>query len=293
MKNRHPNGLIAVLLFLLSTAVFSPSLFCGYVAFDDPAYVANNSHVLTGISLQNLRWAFREHNGFWSPLLWISYMLDSALLAPEPWAYHLTNVLFHSLNASLLYMLLIRMTAKRGLSLTAAALWALHPLRVESVVWITERKDVLSGLFFFLALHAYVSFSRRRRPVSYALLLLFMIAGLMVKPILISLPVLLLLLDVWPLSKDWKNRCRADGRFSNGWKQRILEKAPLFICAGLFTVTGWMAHRDAISSLETLSLVDRACIALQNYVYYAGKIFLPFGLITPYPMMPPLSLIHI
>ena len=276
MESRRSEWLIAVLLFFLTATVFSPALICGTVFFDDPSYVAGNSHVLSGLSLENIRWAFGEHNGFRSPLLWISYMLDSTLLSPQPWAFHLTNVLFHSLNAVLLYLLLRRTTGKLWLALTAAALWALHPLRVESVAWITERKDVLSGFFLFLALHAYVSFSRRGGTARYLSVLLFMTAGLMVKPVLVTLPVLLLLLDVWPLQI-----------FSNAWKKRLTEKIPLFACAAVFTVTGWLAHRGAISSLETYSVIERAGIALQNYLFYIGKFFWPFGLATPYPMMVP------
>ncbi|NOU35622.1 MAG: hypothetical protein HOO88_02435 [Kiritimatiellaceae bacterium] len=260
----------------MSTAtVFSPALFCGTVFFDDPAYVFNNHHVLSGLSLENIRWAFRENNGFWSPLLWISYMLDSTLLAPKPWAFHLTNVLFHSLNAGMLFLLLRRMTGKVWLSLIAAALWAFHPLRVESVAWITERKDVMSAFFMFLSLHTYVSFSRCGGAARYIAVLLFMAAGLMVKPVLVTLPVLLLLLDIWPLENFSKVR------------QKIAEKIPLFLCAVVFTVTGWLAHRTAISSLETYSLVERAGIALQNCLFYIVKFFWPFGLATPYPMLAP------
>ena len=264
------------MLFVLTAAVFSPALFCGTVFFDDPSYVAGNPHILSGLSTENIRWALGEHNGFRSPLLWISYMLDSALLAPQPWAFHLTNILFHGLNAALLFLFLCRTTGKPWLALTAAALWALHPLRVESVAWITERKDVLSGFFMFLALHAYVSFSRRGGTVRSLSVLLFMTAGLLVKPVLVTLPLLLLLLDIWPLQI-----------FSNAWKTRIAEKIPLFVCAAVFTVTGWLAHRGAISSLETYSLPERAGIALQNCIFYIGKILWPFGLATPYPMMIP------
>ena len=270
-----------MLLFFLTAAVFVPALFCHYVAFDDPLYVSKNLHVLSGLSFENIRWAFHVNNSFWSPLLWISYMTDSTLLAPEPWAFHLTNILLHSLNAALLFLLLRRMTGKVWLSLITAAFWALHPLRVESVAWITERKDVLSAFFMFLALHAYVSFSRSRSKAPYVSVLLFMVAGLMVKPVLVTLPVLLLLLDVWPLN-----------RFSNVWK-RIVEKIPLFICAAVFTVVGWLAHRSAISSLETYSLIERAGIALHNYGFYIGKFFWPFGLATPYPMMVPSFLIAV
>jgi len=265
-----------MLLFFLTAAVFMPALFCDYVSFDDRSHVYGNPQILSGLSFENIRWAFHVHNCFWSPLLWISYMFDSTLLAPEPWAFHLTNVLFHSLNAALLFLFLRRMTGKMWLSLIAAAFWALHPLRVESVAWITERKDVLSTFFMFLALHAYVSFSRSRSKAQYAPILLFMVAGLLVKPMLVTLPVLLLLLDVWPL-----------GNFSKHWKLLWVEKIPLFVCSVVFTVTGWMAQREAISSLEIYSLIERAGIALHNYVFYIGKFFWPFGLATPYPTMVP------
>ncbi|MDD3275863.1 MAG: tetratricopeptide repeat protein [Kiritimatiellales bacterium] len=285
MKPCRRDSIVAILLFLLTTAVFLPALFCRYVAFDDSSYVSKNLHVLSGLSLENLRWAFHVHDGFWSPILWISYMLDSSLLSPEPWAFHLTNILLHSLNAALLFLLLRRTTDRPWVALVAAALWALHPLRVESVVWITERKDVLSGLFLFLSLHAYVSFSRSRHKAQYVLLLLFMVAGLMVKPILITLPVLLLLLDVWPLSNVWKNQGVVTQSLSKHWKNSVVEKIPLFICAAIFTVTGWLAHHSAISSLETYSLLERIGIALHNYAFYIGKMLRPAGLATPYPMM--------
>lgn len=259
------------MLFSLTAAVFSPALICGTVFFDDPSYVAGNPHVLSGLSPVNIRWAFNEHLGFRSPLLWISYMFDSMLLAPQPWAFHLTNVLFHSLNAVLLFLFFYRTTGKIGSALTTAALWALHPLRVESVAWITERKDVLSGFFMFLALHAYISFCRRGGAVRYLSVLLFMAAGLMVKPVLVTLPVLLFLLDIWPLKRGWRGT----------------EKVPLFICAAVFTVAGWLAHRSAISSLETYSLIERTGIALQNYLFYIVKMLWPFGLAAPYPMMIP------
>ena len=276
MRIWRSEWLIAVLLFIFTAAVFSPALFCGYVAFDDPSYVSENIHVLSGLSLENIRWAFGEHNGFWSPVLWISYMFDSSLLTPAPQAFHFTNVLLHSLNAALLFLLLCRMTGKSLLPLATAALWVLHPLRVESVVWVTERKDVLSAFFMFLALHAYISFIQRRGAVRYLAILFFMAAGLMVKPVLVTLPVLMLLLDYWPLN-----------RFAGHWNHLVAEKIPLFVCVAIFTVTGWLAHRGAISSLETYSFAERAGIALHNYVFYLGKTLWPFGLATPYPMMVP------
>lgn len=279
MKCLRSEWIAASLLLLLTAVVFLPALFCGYVYFDDPTYVYKNPYVLSGLSLESLRWALEEHYGFRSPLLWVSYMLDSTWLAPEPWAFHLTNVLLHAGSAALLYLLLVRMTRRPGLSFVAASFWALHPLRVESVVWITERKDVLSGLFFFLALHAYVSFSRNRRCLPYLLLFLFMTAGLMVKPVLVTLPMLLLLLDVWPLEM-----------FSNHWKERIIEKIPLFICAFFFTATGWLAHRGAMSTFETFSLSDRIVTAVYNYTIYLCHTLWPLGLAAPYPMaMAPLA----
>ncbi len=276
MKAFYPERMTALLLFLLTAAVFSPALFCGYVAFDDASYAAENPYVLSGLSVQNLRWALEEHNGFRSPLLWISYMLDSTLLAPEPWAFHLTNVLLHAGSAALFFLLLVRMTGRAGPAFAAAALWALHPLRVESVAWITERKDVLSGLFFFLALHAYGSFARTRRRLPYLLVLLCMVSGLMVKPILVTLPVLLLLLDVWPLRI-----------FSRDWKKRLAEKIPLFACAFFFTVIGWLAHDGAMSSLETFTLAERLRVAVSSPGLYLAKTLRPFGLAAPYPMTVP------
>jgi tetratricopeptide (TPR) repeat protein len=280
MKNKSSGWLIAMLLFFLTAAVFAPTLFCHYVALDDSSYVSKNPHVLSGLSLENIRWAFHVQQCLWSPLLWISYMFDSTLLASKPWAFHLTNLLLHSLNASLLFLLLRRMTGKVWLSLIAAVLWSMHPLRVESVAWIAERKDVLSAFFMFLALHAYILFLRSRSKAWYASILLFMVAGLMVKPMLVTLPVLLLLFDVWPL-----------GNFSKHWKPLVVEKIPLFICSAVFTVTSSLVLREAISSLEIYSLSDRVGIALYNYVFYIGKFCWPFGLASPYSAMIPSLLV--
>lgn len=263
-------------LLVLTFLLFSPALFCGTVFLDDQSYVMENTHVLTGFSKENFMWSFREHFGFLSPLLWFSFQLDTVLFGPDAFGFHFTNVLLHSLNAGLLFLLIRRLTGSFWKALAVAILWGWHPLRVESVAWITERKDVLCVFFMFLALHAYVSFVRKRSTARMGLVFLLMMAGLMVKSILVVFPFLLLILDFWPLQ-----------RFSKHWKPVLAEKIPLFAGAAVYAVVGWFAHTRAITSLEEWSIADRLAVALQNFMFYLEKTFCPLGLAAPYPLVKP------
>jgi hypothetical protein len=225
---------IGVLLFLLVFAVFSPSLSYELVAVDDIHYISHNQLVLGGLSWSAIRVAFTDfYNQMYAPLLWISYMADVSFggASPvQPWGFHLTNVLLHSLNSLLLYFLLLAWCKKPWRAFFFAALWALHPLRVESVAWVTERKDVLSGLFALLCLGCYWRANRHKAIPAIGptlLALVFFIAGLLVKPSLTPIPLVLLLLDYWPLRRYGPNApplLRAAPRL-------LLEKTPFFLAS--------------------------------------------------------------
>jgi hypothetical protein len=259
--------LVCLLLGLVMTALFLPAIQFDFVDYDDSDYVKANPHVLTGLSWKNIAWAFQTgHASNWHPLTWLSHMLDCSVFGTGPHGPHLVNVLLHGTNAILLFLVLGQLTAAFWRSAMVAALFALHPLHVESVAWISERKDVLSAMFFVLTLSAYSVYvqrylsrasspearpkaessnpvvrpigpsptiqdthrtDRKARPVLWYFLALTLFAlGLMSKPMLVTLPFVLLLLDYWPLQRvQWENSesCRKEVRFL------ILEKIPFLV----------------------------------------------------------------
>ena len=272
------------LLIALTLVVFWHAFGFGFINLDDPDYVTNNPYVQTGLSLDSLRWAFHSLDQVtWQPLVWISYMLDWQLYGLNPTGYHLTNLLLHLLNVLLLFTLLRRMTSRPGStqagsiwkSAFVAALFAIHPLHVESVVWITERKDVLSTFFWMLALLAYVSYTEKPGVVRYAAIVIAFALGLMAKPMLVTLPFGLLLLDYWPL-----------GRFSRMKPINLIwEKMPLFLISAGSVMAFYRVHETS-GSLSTLSLYPlgvRIANALVSYASYILKTFWPARLAAFYP----------
>ena len=178
-----------------------------FVNFDDNVYITENNHIQNGITIQGLCWAFTTgHAANWHPLTWISHMLDIQIFGLNPQWHHLTNLLFHIANVLLLFFVLHRMTKALWQSAFVAALFALHPLHVESVAWIAERKDVLSTFFWMLTLVAYGYYAKRPRLKSYLAVIAFFALGLMAKPMLVTLPFVLLLLDYWPLGRFGKSK---------------------------------------------------------------------------------------
>jgi hypothetical protein len=189
---------------------------CGFVNLDDPVYVTRNELVRAGITTNGVAFAFSSVSAvYWHPLTWHSHMLDCALFGLEPGPHHFTSVLFHAANAALLLLVLWQLTNRAWLSAAAATLWAIHPRRVESVTWIAERKDVLSGFFGLAALLAYPWYVKRPTRWRYLALSATFALGLMSKPVLVTLPLLLLLLDHWPLRRPLS------------WTKLLFEKAPL------------------------------------------------------------------
>lgn len=269
---------MAAALALLTFAVFAPSLRNGYVDFDDPQYVFENLRVQQGLTLDNVRWAFTTgYFSNWHPLTWLSYMLDYELFGLAPWGYHLVNVLFHAANAGLLVLALTRLTGAPVLALVAAAFFAIHPLRVESVAWIAERKDVLSGFFGILCLLAYANYVKAPSKIRYALVALWLALGLMAKPMLVTWPCVLLLLDYWPLRRIPSLRdARAFGRCA-------AEKLPLFALAAASSVATFFAQRgQAMVSLDEFPLSVRLANAPVAYARYVANTVWPSGLAAHY-----------
>ncbi len=288
-----PRALLAGLLFALVAGVFMPAVTHDFITYDDPAYVTENPQVAAGLSWAGARWAFWSTGASnWHPLTWLSHMADCQLFGLHPWGHHLTNVLLHATNAVLLFLVLQTMTGASWRSLFVAALFGIHPLHVESVAWISERKDVLSTAFMFLALWAYAGRFQRRpggHPVAigfYGASLLCFALGLMSKPMLVTLPFVLLLLDFWPLRR-WRGS-------SPGARWRlILEKLPFFLLAAASSVITLVAQKKggAVASVEDFPLSVRLANALTSYCWYLAKAVVPTKLAVFYPFFaarPPL-----
>src|SRR5271157_4349514 len=199
---------ICLALAAFTVALYAPAFCCQFLTFDDQAYVTENRHVQAGLTLDGLAWAFRVTTaGNWHPLTLLSHMLDCQIYGLRPWGHHLTNVLFHAANSALLFLVLLRMTGAVWRSACVAALFAAHPAHVESVAWVSERKDVLSAFFCLLAVWAYVRYADNLKShasnfkYSFGLCLAFFALALMAKPMAVSLPFVLLLLDFWPLGR--------------------------------------------------------------------------------------------
>jgi protein O-mannosyl-transferase len=276
---------MGALLFAAVAGVFSPALTHGFITYDDPVYVTENPHVTGGLTWENLQWAFRSTEASnWHPLTWVSHMADCQLYGLQPWGHHLTNVLLHAVNAVLLFVVLRRMTGAPWRSWFVAALFGLHPLHVESVAWISERKDLLSTTFWMLVLWAYARRAeclRARAPDArayYGLALLLFALGLMCKPMLVTLPCVLLLLDFWPLDRWGGDTAPARGSL-------LAEKIPfLALSAAACAVTLFaQGHGGTMGSAEDFPLPVRAANALLSYCRYLGKCFDPQGLAVFYP----------
>ncbi len=267
--------LTAVALALLTLAVFGRTLWNGFVDLDDNAYVYENPEVAAGLTFKGLIHAFtRGSMNNWDPLTTISHMVDCQIYGLHPWGHHLTNLLLHTASVVLLFLVLRQMTGALWRSAFAAALFAVHPQHVESVAWIAERKDVLSGLFFMLTVWAYVRYVRRPRTGAYVPVLVFFALGLMSKAMLVTVPFLLLLLDWWPLS-----------RFHQPLAARhlLLEKIPLAGLSLLSALAAFLAQGHSVLSLENLPLAPRVFNALISYASYLGQMIWPAGLAVYYP----------
>ena len=276
--------LASVALLVLVLAVFWQVGGHDFINFDDGYLFSADSRVPQGLTREGISWAFTTfHTGYWQPLTWLSHMGAMELFGTSSGWHHRVNMLFHLLNAELLLLVLWRMTGGLWRSAFVAALFAVHPLHVESVAWVTERKDVLSALFWFLSLGAYLHYARRPGLWRYLGVLVLFALGLMAKPMLVTLPCVLLLLDFWPLGR----LAPADRTGSGSWPLhgpvfagRVLEKLPLLalsVASGLVTYLGQSAG-GALVPLVRVSLGARVSTALLSYLTYLGKTVWPVSL---------------
>jgi len=312
--------LICLFLMVIMLSVFLQVQHYEFVGFDDNEYVTENRHVQTGLTSGNVTWAFTTfHAGNWHPLTWISHMLDCQLFGLKPGMHHLVNLFFHVANTILLFLVLHRMTKALWQSAFVAAIFALHPLHVESVAWVAERKDVLSTFFWMLTMGAYVFYVEKQELKRYFLAIFFFALGLMAKPMLVTLPFVLLLLDYWPLRRlqveklsvsehkqsenSLKPRHKKKERRKNAIKaertnntemqtlQRptighiILEKVPFFVLSLASSIVTYMAQQKggAVRSLQSYSLPVRVANALVSYCAYIWKTIWPDSLAVLYP----------
>jgi protein O-mannosyl-transferase len=264
---------VCVSLAVLTWIVFGQTLWHDFVNYDDPRYVYENTKITGGLSISGIAWAFTHiHSMNWHPLTTISHMLDCQLYGLKAGGHHFTNVLLHSIAAALLFIALQQMTGAFWRSAFVAALFTIHPLRVESVAWIAERKDVLSGVFFMLTLLAYVQYVRLPSVGRYLVMIFVFACGLMSKPMLVTSPFVLLLLDYWPL-----DRIR-----DQLWK-RVLEKLPLIALSAGSSIATFLAQKGAVGWTEELPMLERINNAVVSYFLYIWQMLCPVNLAVFYP----------
>ncbi len=297
--------LLGLLLILLSLALYYPVKSHPFVNYDDNVYVTGNLRVQNGLTWDTVTWAFRTYDaGNWHPLTWLSHALDVELFDVNPAGPHETSMVLHGLNAALLFWVLLRATGCAGRSFVVAALFAVHPINVESVVWVAERKTVLSMFFFLPALGAYGWYAAKPKGARYAAVTALFACGLMAKPQVITFPFVLLLWDYWPLQRvafrsspfairqSSSDEISGEERTANGAqqlanspRQLLIEKLPLFALAAASAAITMKAQRAsrAVLSLDVSPLPMRLSNALVSYVKYLRKAFWPTNLAPMYP----------
>ena len=284
---------VGIYLFLtgLSLAVFSQTIHYNFVNFDDDMYVYNAPAIRAGLTVKGIVAAFTSpHAGNWHPLTTLSHMLDCGLYGLNAAGHHATNVVLHTIAALLLFRVLQQMTGAFWKSAIVAALFAVHPLHVESVAWVSERKDVLSAVFFFLMLDAYVRYARASSITRYLVVTALFVAGLMSKPMLVTAPIVLLLLDYWPLRRfEQISSTRGKAKILQSDNQRriirrlFLEKIPLLIFSVGTGIITFVLQKRSVGALPPLPFLWRAENAVTSYVVYAWKTLWPTRLAVFYP----------
>lgn len=280
-KSSVSHSWLAIALIIIAALPYYGAWNFEFVNFDDPEYITNNQNVMSGLTWQSLRWALTANDAAnWHPLTWVSHLLDVEYFGLEAGAHHLVNVVLHVVNTLLLFTFLTQASGCAVRSAVVAALFAAHPLHVESVAWIAERKDVLSTFFMLLTLHAYLAYTRRPTWLGYLSVFVLLALGLMTKPMLVTLPFLLLLLDAWPLNRiavtpfDRIQACRL-----------IKEKLPFFALVAVSSVITYLVQQEggAVASVDKIPLMLRVSNALVSYVEYMARMFVPSGLAVLYP----------
>jgi tetratricopeptide (TPR) repeat protein len=281
-KTSRHRVIVCVCIFLafLTWIVFGQTLWHDFVNYDDPRYVYQNTKITSGLNITGIAWAFTHiHSENWHPLTTITHMLDCSLYGLKAGGHHFSNVLFHTIAVVLLFLALQQMTGALWRSAFVAAVFAIHPLHVESVAWVAERKDVLSGVFFMLTLLAYVRYARAPSIWRYVIVAFVFALGLMSKPMLVTVPFVLLLLDYWPFRRI------ADQPSHPGHQllSLLVEKIPLIALSAISSVVTFVAQRGAIGWTEQLPMLPRVNNALVSYVIYVRQMFWPANLAVFYP----------
>jgi protein O-mannosyl-transferase len=271
--------ILCLLLGLLTVAIYNPVNHHPFVNYDDDRYVTGNPHVREGLTLETVRWAVTStEQANWHPLTWMSHALDCSVFRLNPAGHHFTSVLLHAVNAILLFLLLMWATGRTAPSLFVSALFAVHPINVESVAWVAERKNVLCTFFFFLTLWAYGWYARRRGWKRYLIVTMLFAAGLASKPMVITLPFVLLLVDCWPLR-------RMGTETGSTWARLALEKVPLLALSGVSGVITMVAQQagGSVRTVAEVSLPIRLANAMYAYAMYLWKTLWPAKLAPLYP----------
>jgi tetratricopeptide (TPR) repeat protein len=289
---RVVTGIVSVFLAVIVWIAFGRALSDDFVGYDDQSYVLRNPRVTNGLTLDGIQWAFTHvHASNWHPLTMISHMLDCQVYGLQPWGHHLTSILLHAAAAILLFLALRELTGNLWPSVFVAAVFAVHPLRVESVAWVSERKDVLSGVFFMLTLWAYARYARGNAPSYfwYITVVVLFALGLMCKPTLVTLPFVLLLLDYWPLARVRPSSCGGRGITGSPSHRRntlswlVIEKIPLFVLSAASCAATLLAQKQALEASLKPPLEDRIGNALISYAMYVGQMIWPGRLAVLYP----------
>jgi protein O-mannosyl-transferase len=285
---------ICIALAVVTLALYIQVSSHDFLRFDDEDYITKNAHVQAGLTWQTVRWSLTaREEANWHPLTWLSHALDCQLFGLHAGGHHMTSVLIHVLNTVLLFALLQRATGSTGCSFFVAALFAWHPINVESVAWVGERKNVLSTFFLLLALWAYGRYAKKPSWAGYMLVGAFFALGLATKPMLVTLPFALLLLDYWPLQRvqSWLPPSAVFPAPQFPFRHLCLEKVPLLLVSAASSVITVIAQRGTITSTENLSLVLRVANALYSCVMYVWQMFWPFGfaIYYPHPFVPSLN----
>ena len=284
-RSRFPGWLVAAILALVTLALYWQATHHDFINYDDDEYVTSNIHVQNGLTVESVKWAFLNPvSANWHPVTMLSHMLDCQIYDLKPWGHHLTSLLLHAFNTVLVFLLLRRMTGARWRSALVAALFAWHPLHVESVAWVAERKDVLSGFFGLLALLFYARYAQSEPQSSkfkiqnYLLSLFFFALGLMSKAMLVTWPFIMLLLDYWPLQRITDDKWQVAS-----FVRLVREKIPFFALAATASAATLVVQKGAILSAENMPMGARVGNALISYCRYLGKIFWPTDLSIFYP----------
>ncbi len=287
--------MVAGILILLNWLCYRNVLTHDFINYDDTLYVTENYYVKAGITVEGIKWAFTTgHASNWHPVTWLSHMVDCQIAGTEPRQHHLTNLILHTINSLLLFFLFATASGRPWRSAAVALLFAIHPLRVESVAWVAERKDVLSAFFGFLTIWAYFRYANRPSFQRYIWVFLFFCLGIMAKPMLVTFPFLFILLDVWPLNRislsevveQFKRDRSLFGLFrKEKWKRVLVEKIPLLSVVVASSVTTYIVQKrgGAMGTLDMISFEARAGNAIVAYVRYLSKLLWPDELCVFYP----------